>query len=107
MNRIKVNALPLAFVCAVSLFVVINPMRALADIDQATAKKLSASGQVLPLEKIHEKAKTIKAGKVLESELEHKNGQYVYEIELLDDKGIVWEMKLNAKTGQLIKLEED
>jgi uncharacterized membrane protein YkoI len=87
--------------------IMFNPMRSLADIDQATARKLSASGQILPLEKIHTKAKTIKAGKILETELESKNGQYIYEIELLDDKGIVWEIKLNAKTGQLIKLEED
>ena len=78
-----------------------------ADIDQATARKLRLSGEILPLENIHTKAKTIKAGKILETELETKNGQYIYEIELLDDKGIVWEIKLNAKTGQLIKLEED
>lgn len=83
-------------------------MRSLADdVDQATARKLRSSGQILPLEKIHTKAKTIKTGKILETELETKNGQYIYEIELLDDKGIVWEIKLDAKTGQLIKLEED
>jgi uncharacterized membrane protein YkoI len=77
------------------------------DIDQATVRKLRSSGQILPLEKIHTKAKTIKTGKILETDLETKNGQYIYEIEMLDDKGIVWEIKLNAKTGQLIKLEED
>jgi uncharacterized membrane protein YkoI len=91
-----------------SFLILFNPIHSLADdIDQATARKLRSSGQILPLEKIHTKAKTIKAGKILETELETKNGQYIYEIELLDDKGIVWEIKLNAKTGQLIKLEED
>lgn len=87
--------------------IMVKPMPTFADTDQATARKLRSSGQILPLEKIHTKAKIIKAGKILETELESKNGQYIYEIELLDDKGIVWEIKLNAKTGQLIKLEED
>ena|SRR5687768_9551168 len=87
--------------------IMVKPMPTFADTDQAIARKLRSSGQILPLEKIHTKAKTIKAGKILETELESKNGQYIYEIELLDDKGIVWEIKLNAKTGQLIKLEED
>jgi uncharacterized membrane protein YkoI len=77
------------------------------DIDQATARQLSASGQILPLEKIHEKAKQIKHGKILETELEKKRGKYLYEVELLDEHGIVWEIKLDAATGQLMKLEED
>lgn len=106
-NKLEASTLGLASLLTTFLLVSIHPTLTLADIDQATARKLSASGQVLPLEKIHEKARAIKPGKVLESELENKHGQYVYEVELLDDKGIVWEIKLNAKTGQLIKLEED
>ena len=91
-----------------SFLILFNPIPSLAaDVDQATARKLRSSGQILPLEKIHTKAKTIKAGKILETELETKKGQYIYEIELLDNKGIVWEIKLDAETGQLIKLEED
>lgn len=78
-----------------------------ADISQTTARKLSASGQILPLEAIHTKAKSIKAGKILETELESKKGLYVYEVELLDAHGTVWEIKLDAKTGALIKLEQD
>jgi uncharacterized membrane protein YkoI len=83
------------------------PPATYADIDQATARKLVSSGQILPLEKIHEKAKQIKPGKILETELEKKRGLYIYEVELLDSHGTVWEIKLDAKTGQLIKLEED
>lgn len=85
----------------------LNPVPVQADISQATARKLSASGQILPLESIHTKAKSIKAGKILETELESKKGIYVYEVELLDSQGTVWEIKLDAKTGTLIKLEQD
>ena len=87
--------------------VLLNPVPVQADISQATARRLSASGQILPLESIHTKAKSIKAGKILETELESKKGIYVYEVELLDSQGTVWEIKLDAKTGTLIKLEQD
>lgn len=72
-----------------------------------TARKLSASGQILSLEKITKAAKTFKPGEILETELERKHGIYVYEVEILDEKGLVWELKLNAQTGKLIKMEQD
>lgn len=81
--------------------------RALADDDQSLARRLSAAGQILPLEKIIARATAIKAGKVLETELEDKKGRYVYEVEVLDSQGEVWEVKLDARTGALIELEND
>jgi uncharacterized membrane protein YkoI len=42
---------------------------------------------------------------VLETELEQKKGIHIYEIEILDAQSQVWEIKLDAKTGKLIKLE--
>lgn len=79
----------------------------IADESPETARKLSASGQILSLEKITKAAKAIKPGEVLETELEHKHGIYIYELEILDDKGLVWELKLDAKTGKLIKMKQD
>lgn len=76
-----------------------------ADESQLTARKLSEAGLILPLEKITKAAKAIKAGEILETELELKKGIYIYEIEILDNKSQVWELKLDAKTGKLIKLE--
>jgi uncharacterized membrane protein YkoI len=109
MNNLRLSTLrvPLFFAFLLVLLISANPTITYADIDQATARQLSASGKILPLEKIHEKAKQIKQGKILETELEKKHGQYQYEVELLDAHGIVWEIKLDAATGQLIKLEED
>ena len=108
LNKTGLHSLHRLAVPLFGILMILNPLHIFAaDIDQTTARKLRLSGEILPLEKIHTKAKTIKAGKILETELESKNGQYIYEIELLDDKGIVWEIKLNAKTGQFIKVEED
>ncbi len=78
-----------------------------ADENMETVRKLSESGQILPLEKIIAAAKKIKPGDFLEIELERDKRHYVYEVEMLDDKGQVWELKFNAETGKLIKLERD
>ena len=92
-----VAALTLLYVSAISF---VN-----ADESQLTARKLSEAGLILPLEKINKAAKKIKAGEILETELELKKGIYIYEIEILDNKSQVWELNLDAKTGKLIKLE--
>jgi uncharacterized membrane protein YkoI len=73
----------------------------------ANASRLSAKGEILSLEKISQKAKSYKPGEILEVELEKKHGRYVYEIDILDAGSQVWELKLDAKTGQLLKMEQD
>ncbi len=91
----------------ISTLLLLISTAAVSDEDQAVARKLRASGQILSLEKIYGLAKNIKQGEILETELEKKRDRYVYEVELLDKNGQVWEVKLDAKTGQLIKLENE
>jgi len=79
----------------------------IASDDHEEARRLQQAGSILPLETILQKAKAIHPGRVLEVELETKHGQHQYEIELLDENGRVWEMKLNAQTGQLLKQEQE
>ena len=81
--------------------------RPLAEESAETARRLTESGEILPLEKILRAAKMHKNGKVLETELEKKKNRYIYEVEILDENSQVWEIKLDAKTGKLIKLELD
>lgn len=78
-----------------------------AEEDYQLAKKLREKGDILPLEKILAFARAKKDGEVLETEFEKKHGRYIYEVEILDAKGQVWELKLDAKTGKLIKIEMD
>ena len=80
---------------------------AAADDDHITARKLRESGQIMPLEKIVERARSEKPGEVLETELDRDNGRYVYEVEIVDEAGQVWEIELDAATGALIKMERD
>jgi uncharacterized membrane protein YkoI len=44
---------------------------------------------------------------VLETELEEKGGELVYEVEILDDNGEVWEMKFDARSGALLEEEQE
>jgi uncharacterized membrane protein YkoI len=107
-NKIYIALKPMTFsLLLVSCLLTINPIVSFADNSQDIARKLSASGKILPLEIIYEKAQAIKSGKILETELEVKGRQYIYEVELLDSNGLVWEIELDAKTGKLIKMEED
>lgn len=95
---------------AAALFIIFSiPAKAGEDVSHIEARKLQAAGEILSLEKIAEIARTIKPGDILETELERsrKSGIYIYEIEILDAKGVVWELDINAKTGELIKIEID
>ena len=42
---------------------------------------------------------------MLETELEQKRGGYIYEVEMLDDNGEVWELKFDAASGELLEQE--
>lgn len=74
-----------------------------ADSDHAEAKRLRQSGEILPLEDILERARKARPGKVLETELERERGRYLYELEILDANGQVWELKYDARSGELLR----
>jgi uncharacterized membrane protein YkoI len=78
-----------------------------ADEDHELARKLRDAGTILALEDIVRQARAAKPGELLESELEQKQGRYIYEIEILDKAGQVWELKMDAANGRLISMERD
>jgi uncharacterized membrane protein YkoI len=80
---------------------------AFSDNDYEQAQQLREAGEILPLETILEKLHARHPGKVLEVELENEDGHVIYEIEILDNMGKVWKIKVNAKTGEQIQQEKD
>jgi uncharacterized membrane protein YkoI len=78
-----------------------------ADEDYREAQRLRQSGRILPLETIVQRAKAVHPGKLLDIELERDDGRYVYELEMLDERGVVWELKYDAATGALLKQERE
>ncbi len=52
-------------------------------------------------------ARRLHPGRVLETELQHRGARRVYEIEILDDRGVVWELVYDAGTGELLRSEQE
>ncbi|HWA14055.1 MAG TPA: PepSY domain-containing protein [Burkholderiales bacterium] len=98
-GRAAVLALAAAAACA--------PLTGAADEGHAIARRLHEAGEIRSLEEISARARAAKAGEILETELERSDGRYVYEMEILDAQGQVWELKLDAKTGELLRMEID
>ena len=79
------------------------------DESQPGSGAAQAPSGLLTLEDIVRQVQAQHPGKVVETELEHKHGRYVYEVEVVDDHGVKTELKYDAKTGELIssKVEHD
>ncbi len=77
------------------------------DVSHFEARQLRESGQILPLETIIEKAVAFRNGDVIDTELERDDNMLIYEIEILDAQGRVWELELDATNGDLLGLELD
>ncbi|NKE72027.1 PepSY domain-containing protein [Candidatus Manganitrophus noduliformans] len=91
----------------VFVVLILFPGGALADGDHDRAKQLKEAGEILSLEQVIERAKRDHPGQLLEAELDEKKGRFIYELELLDEEGIVWELKYDAKSGELLKEKQE
>ena len=84
------------------LFLLGQVTAARADGDQNEARRLLSSGEILSLELILDKLRSSHPGKILEAELETESEKIVYEIEMLGDDGVVRELIIDARTGDLL-----
>jgi len=104
----KLRFIATAVLCCAGIgATVVTTQYAFADEDHMAARKLRESGKILSLESIAGRARNHKAGEILETELELEHGRYVYEVEILDTAGKVWELKLDAGSGDLITMKLD
>jgi len=71
------------------------------ELNYREARRLMENGTILPLQTILKKVQ----GSILEVELEHERGLYLYEIEVLNSNGTVTELEFDATTGKLVKSE--
>jgi len=97
------------FIAAIILLFTLSPLSAFADNDreQDQALKLRQQGLILPLEKILSTVQKIHPGRVVEVELQREHKKYIYEVEVVDNNGQVWELKLDAATAALIESERE
>ena len=86
------------------------PLNAAAgEYDAEDARRLREAGEILPLGQLLGRAETIRPGRLIEAELEYdeRRKAMIYEFEILDAHGVVWEVKLDARTGTLLEQETE
>ena len=72
------------------------------------ARRLVEEGAIRPLEEIMAEVRSQHPGRILEVELERRReAGYIYEIELLDEEGNVWELEVDAASGELLNTEPE
>ncbi len=85
----------------------ISLSRADDDVGPEVAKRLLSEGRVRPLEEILTAVKAKVPGQLLEVELELEDGAYVYDLKILGANGRVVEVEADAKSGKILKVEDD
>lgn len=76
--------------------------------EQDRVRELAGAGAIVPLEEIlGDVRRRHPTAHVLEAELESKGATHYYEIELVDDAGVVHELKYDATSGELLDESEN
>ena len=71
--------------------------------DHDRAKQLLDEGEIISAESLLRDAMKRKSGRLIELELEVEDGRHVYEVEIIDDAGVVWEFYYDAKSGAFLR----
>ncbi len=78
-----------------------------ADDAYLEARQLAREGKILSLEAILARIERDYPGDILEVEFERHKHRMIYEIELLDRHGTVWELKVDAVNGDILKQDQE
>ncbi|MDT8388704.1 MAG: PepSY domain-containing protein [Thiogranum sp.] len=80
-----------------------------ADDDHERARELVKRGEIMSLEQLLQQVTDTGSGslRLLEAELESKQDRLVYELEFIDEQGVVRELLFDARTGEALGEEED
>jgi uncharacterized membrane protein YkoI len=77
------------------------------DHDKATMEQRASAHGLISRDQAVEKALAAKNGKVTDVDLDHEWSGYVYEIELVDEAGVEWDIDIDAKSGEVRKIKRD
>ena len=79
-----------------------------ADVRPDQIEGLLKSGAVMPFEKLNTAALAKHAGATInDTELDSEAGRLVYEVDLTDTTGKKWDVKLDAKTSEVLENKLD
>ena len=77
----------------------------LIDLDAGIIRQWVEEGRILPLQDLLKRHRARIEGELLDLEVEREHGRIVYELEVMDRKGRVREIYLDAATGEWLEEE--
>lgn len=75
--------------------------------DHDRARRLLEQGDIRPLSAILAQVAGDLPGRIIATEFEREAGTYVYEFKVVDTRGRVREVYVDATTGRILKIEDD
>jgi uncharacterized membrane protein YkoI len=77
------------------------------DYTHDRARRAVDRGESLPVAELLERLKTQVPGEVVGFEFEREDGKWVYEFKVINDRGRLLEVYVDAETGAVLSMEED
>jgi uncharacterized membrane protein YkoI len=74
-----------------------------ADNDHERARAALEAGQIRPLADILADVERRYLGRVIETELDHEDGRWVYELKLLPSTGQIYKLEMDASSGTVLR----
>lgn len=79
----------------------------LAKLDAEEARELKKTGEIMALESLIAQVRKDYPGQIIEIELDEEDDRYIYEIEVVNDDGVVIELEIDAASGEVLKYKKD
>jgi len=111
---------PTLAVFLVGLSLALAPARGVADDDRNCAgaavegehdhdraRRALECGEVMPLAEVLAAVRPHIKGEIVETEFEKDDGVWVYELKYIDARGRLVEIYVDARTGRILKVEDD
>ena len=89
----------------IGMLLVMSQPAAWARPDHDQARAAVQAGEVLPLRTLLDRLEKSHPGQVLEVELERDDGRWVYELKLLQAGGRLVKLKVDARSGDLLRAQ--
>ena len=103
MPTFPTRSVPMALALLLSLLIATAPAQARSRDDHERAHIAVQAGEVMPLEQVLARIAKDHPGQVLKIELERDDGQWLYEVKLLQADGQLVKIELDARTGQNLR----
>lgn len=106
---LSARALRCAFILFVAVCTALNVAHEAnaSERDHERALQAMEAGEIKALSDILVSISKETPGRVLEVELERERGQWIYEIKLIQDTGLIMKLEVDARSGQVLKSRHD